>query len=632
MTALAGAFGPRAGDRSSDVVALLDRMPTRGSGQHEIWGDLHAVIAARRHPWEAELDGWSGPLVIETGSFVIAADATLYYIADLRRRLAAAGTLPSASDTAQLILASLNTWGDKFAEHLEGDFAILVYDKQRGRMLLARDFGGKRLLTFAVGRDGDVVVASSPTAVAEFPGVSARYDLDVIAAAAAGGMQFSERTAFADVRPVAAGVTVCVAPNEPVRVVQQWLPPSFSDEGDGTPAEDAAEELRKLLRDATRERMPSSGNSVLWMSGGWDSTSVFASGQVALQFRADSQLLPVTVRFPPGDRGYETEFVNAVAGRWQARITYVTADEISILPGITERAGRRDDPLAHPYEAWQRRLAKVSRSLGVRIVLDGYGGDQLFVASDAILAEHLKRGRFDELLKAWRQKRKYGYDFVRTCILPLLGTEVREWIGTVRGRPLPGYWDLTFPNWITRRESVAGHVGPAVEMRPDESVSAYESRFMLENPFMPRANTWNHTFALDEGIQLRSPLYDPRVIEFASRRPVMERTCDGESKLLLRRAMRGLLPDSVLAARKRKTGIPSEYFGRQMRAFLANEISNVFGDARRSPVLADLGLVDVAQVLQAAVRFAEVPEHLLGSWLYATYEAELWLAARATRT
>jgi len=137
--------------------------------------------------------------------------------------------------------------------------------------------------------------------------------------------------------------------------------------------------------------------------------------------------------------------------------------------------------------------------------------------------------------------------------------------------------------------------------------------------------SWASSFALGEGAEVRSPLVDGRLIQFAAARPVTERTPLGGSKKLLREASRGLVPESVRAPRSVKTGIPKGYFHRQMHAGFGEVFGRVFGPAIRSCHLADLGIIDANRLEEARSDYEKTGDHLTGVWLFLTLQAELWL-------
>lgn len=608
---------------------MLDRLRNRATGAPEGFEAPEALLVGRRHDWEAGLPGWKGPLLVDAADWVIAADASLYYQADLRRRLAPHVRVDPDAATGELLLAALRTWGDRFARHVEGDYAIVAYDKVRRRVIASRDFGGRRALVFAVTPDRTLVIASSPNAVVEFPDVPRTYDLDFIAAAASGLFDNGERTAYAAVKAVAAGATMAFAGGRFTNVDRYELPPFDAGWEDATPA-DCAEQLRTLVQEAALERLPHTGVATVLMSGGWDSTSVFCAASDAVQRRRPGlELRPVSIRYPEGDRGREDEYVIAVAARWNAPVRWIDADEIRLLEDAERRAEVRDDPRIQQFEGMMRALSRATREMDARVSLDGFGGDQLFsVSSGSVLADHFFYGRWIRLLKDMRPwGRSAPKAFAEHCLIPYLSREMLDLIGTVVGRHVSAPGDGAAPPWIVQTDGVRQQTLSAFPRHVGEGAAARESRSGMLNSLLARAVSWNHAITLEEGIQTRSPLFDLRVIEFATARPLSDRGGGPNSKIILRRAMEGLVPAEVLETRTVKTGTTVDYFRKQFREAGPNELRHFFGQAPSR--LERLGVVNGPSLRRAIARYETSGGHALGVALHLTLEAERWLAIRA---
>ena len=100
-------------------------------------------------------------------------------------------------------------------------------------------------------------------------------------------------------------------------VRRHWAPPELGS-GPRTSFVDGAAELRALLEQATAERLaPAGGATSVWLSGGWDSTAVYASAARVLAGAGQGdRLRAVSVSYPPGDPGREDELIELAAGRW----------------------------------------------------------------------------------------------------------------------------------------------------------------------------------------------------------------------------------------------------------------------------------------------------------------------------
>jgi asparagine synthase (glutamine-hydrolysing) len=624
MSAIAGVFGPAAESSGTVVRDMLSAMRHRASGTPEVFNSSGAAIGAAQHDWEATVSGWSGPLIAQDDDWVVAADATLYYIADLRRNLR---TAPREANSAQLLLEALRMWGHRFARYVEGDYAIVAFERRRRRVLLARDFGGRRNLAYA--RTGQsLIVASSANAVVLHPQVSADYDDAYIAAAAVGAPAHGPRTAFRHVAVVAGGSTLAFEEGR-VTEVDQWTPPPFAPGWEPLPSREADEELRALLIEATRQRLDADNPTTVFMSGGWDSTSVFASARASLMGDPGGaqRVIPVSISYPADDIGHEDHWIRDIGELWNAPIHWIDSEQVPLMHDSERRARLRDDPLFTAFEGQLRELARASRTVGSRVALDGFGGDHLFsVGSASVIADHLFYGRWSMLLRSWKTWPLSLRQFARASLLPLMSPGVREWIGTVRGKPLEGYWNEPPAPWIVANPRFAAELEPEFEQLPGEGAAEYESRIRLCTAVLARSLMLNHALGLDEGVQIRGPLFDTRLISFAAARPLSDRDAGGDSKRILRRSMAGLLPDSVLAPRTHKTGTPIGYVKRQLQASLAPELKKYFRGKRSH--LERLGVLNPEVLLAAADQYHRDGIHLLGALLALTLETERWLAVR----
>ena len=160
--------------------------------------------------------------------------------------------------------------------------------------------------------------------------------------------------------------------------------------------------------------------------------------------------------------------------------------------------------------------------------------------------------------------------------------------------------------------------------RPGESESARESRWYFETSYSAAVFAEQRAIARSTGVEVRSPLHDARVVALAAGRPREERSSGGETKRLLRHAVRSLLPPEVLAPRRSRTGVTSRYYRRAM----LRELPGVAADVMQMSVLADLGVVDPGAFLLAVERYCREGDAESGAALFATAQTELWLRTR----
>jgi asparagine synthase (glutamine-hydrolysing) len=633
VSALLGVFGNNDRevlDRAID--RMLGRMSKRGNERRAVWHEDGVTLAVSRNDWELSDDFSGGVMLLVEPDLVVAADGFLLYREDLRRHLAAAGVESTGPTTSHLIGAAYRAWEEDCSSHLEGEFAFLIWDRRRRRGLGSRDFLGKRPLYYARLNDR-LVVASTIGGVLGHPRVPQDLDLISVASTAAGMMSAGSETCFSSVSSLPAGSNVCWTTEGTAGPRRYWEP--HLDPEDKLPFEDAAERLQQLLVAAVDQRIAPSGATGIWTSGGWDSSAVFAAGQALLASEHPGQsIVPISISYPEGDPGREDELIQLIASRWSASVKWIPIASIPYFPPGGEDAPASDEPFRHPFEFWNRALAAATRAAGSRIALDGNGGDQNFQVSHAYLADLFRSGRWLALIRDIRALG--GIDsstFFSLVLRPALPGPVRRMIESIRGRPARLYGQHWMPGWF--RKEFGGHEEIMERERgslPDPSSSnrtRAETLWYWNSPFLQRAMAMVSGFALEEGIELRSPLADRRIVEFALRRPRWERAGGGETKRLLRESMRHWLPAEVLAPRAQRTGTTDGFAHDQMtRHFPALQARML----EQPMMLEELGIINAESFARAGRSYRHRSQASLRVALWSTYQAETWLRARKRQT
>lgn len=617
-----GAPGPR-------VRAMLDAMRTLGDLSDVMTHDdriTGMALGAGTLGWERTLHR-DASSVAARGPLVVAADATLYHRASLSRALGIAESTNSSD--AELILAAYERWDLEGVAHLEGDFAFVLWDASRGRLIAARDFTGHR--NIFVARIGvSLLLATTVAGLLADGEVPRDLDLTALATTAAGLWGHSSRTAYNAIEELPAGHLLVRERDATVRIAAFWRPPDTILHR-RQPLDEAAAELRSLLVDAVRERLAPAGATGLSLSGGWDSTAVGGAAMVALRDDPSRRLQPVSISYPVGDPGREDDLIRDVVAHWGIGTEWLDVDAIPVFGDATREATGRDLPFAHAFEHWNRALSRRAREAGARVMLDGAGGDQLFQVSDIFLSDLFGQGRWVELARQWRRRGGRGLrNFWRWVVRPALPTRMNGLIARARGMTPPRHhFHREPPMWFVPRflrdQGVLVRDAAAAPTLPSSSRVLGETHAYLRYPFFPRIFGTLRTFALEEGVELRSPLMDDRVVRFAAQRPWNERADGRETKVVLRRAMAGLLPPHVLAPRPHRTGVTSAYFLRQLRGPGRPVVEALL----RDPLLASIGMIDAPRLRHAWAHVLEHDDDETGARLFFTLQAELWTRAHA---
>jgi asparagine synthase (glutamine-hydrolysing) len=627
MSRIAACLGFPQGGRAGHLVQALLKLSGEDAARRDVWQAEDAAVGVSRAEWQCDPSLEGTTLLARTANVVVAADASIYAVEGESGWTDSAGNAPGL-DAATLILHAYGRWGDDCARHLNGDFAFVVWDAVRRRALLCRDIVGRRAL-FVRATDAACTVSSGASGLARLVEPAAPVNLVLVAAAASALPGGSNESGYEGVSPVPAGATLAWSAASGLRELARWQPPPFRIHSP-QPFDEAARELRAILTSAVERRI-APGRTAVWLSGGADSTAIYACAKAAGESGSPAgAIVPISVSYPEGDLAREDEFILALARRWGATVSWVDSESIPLFSGIEERARLRDDPLAHTFAPVNSALAARSSAVGAHVALDGFGGDALFEVSNAYLADLLLAGDLRGWLHARRASGTTSFrSTVRWGILPALPAWCWRAADAVRRKPLSRPYRYPIVRWLSARFRAA-----LLERRWDhidlqrvrgEGPATFEARVGLTGPHYSRMLALTRAQTTPAAVEVRSPLMDPRVIEFAATRPVAERGWQGNNKRLLKAAMSGIIPDSVLAPRAAKTGVASGYLHRQFRAGLHGRLQAAFG---RSSALGDAGLIDPAVLLDAAAGYEARPDHLTGVTLCHTLEAEYWLRAR----
>lgn len=630
MTAIVGLFDIATPDSAALARTALAAMHTRGKERVELWHEEGAALGAVSDRWEVGGESPASARLASDEIAVVATDATLYYLSDLTAALRAAAT--AVLSPAALILAAYRTWGDKCLDHLEGDFALILWDRVERRVIAARDHTGVRTLFYATQPTG-LAVASRLDGLTKLPGFDKKLNLVSVADDALFlRVQNPSGTAYASATRIPAGHRLDWRPSSTPSVTRWWEVPVFL-RGDGPPFAEATEELRRLIVAAVAERTAHPGGTAIWLSGGYDSSTLFAAAQIGAKVKGTKLAYPVSISHPPGDPGREDELIEESAQFWDLTPTWLSVDQVPSLEAPVHLARLRDEPMYHTYETANRALARTTRSAGFRVALVGNGGDQFFSAGVARLADHLRTGRLITLARDWREAGG-GRDwrlFVRTAVLPNLPPyAIAVANGLRRRRTLQHRLTRQLPTWanpsFSELEALQTLNRTPLHRRRGEGHAALDQSWFLRQVTGERVNAAYAGTGLLDGIEVRSPLFDSRIIRFAAGRPLEESYSRRENKRLLRAAFRGYLPQAVLGPRSARTGLPQRSLFRTAR----EHARWVTLECTKGMILADLSVIDGSKFLRraglwAGEEFADVEE---AAALVASAQAECWLRAR----
>ncbi|HET9229610.1 MAG TPA: asparagine synthase-related protein [Thermoanaerobaculia bacterium] len=495
------------------------------------------------------------PLRSSDGSIHLVADIRLDNRQELIDRLRADGALTQDDPgDAELLLAAYNRWDDDCPRHLLGDFAFVLWDGKRQRILGACDPLGVKPLHYT--RTGSLLcLASEAQQILRHPAVPCQIDEIAVGDYLLDLSPDPDRTLFHHVRrlPPAHRLVACRSGE---KIERYWaLDPDARTVYRRD--EDYAAHFLELFQRAVGDRLRTQAGSVgILMSGGLDSTSVAAAASRCLPKDGSLRLFAASFLFERLRECDEEPFIRAVATRLGIEVETVCADRFPVL-------GERP-ALEAPSLAWDgcfREALRKIRNRGARVLLTGFAGDDLITGSPLVYADRLRRGDLRALFEIVghavsqrRQRRGWRGILYHHLAQPLLPPAANDAILRLSGRfrrpELPDWIDADF----ARRTDLAARINPPAARRSGDAARREIYEYFHQSPWNNWA-PWYEQHAAANGIEVRHPFLDRRLVELLVSIPPSRLYRVDLSKPLLRESMAGLLPDAVrLRADKTRLG------------------------------------------------------------------------------
>jgi asparagine synthase (glutamine-hydrolysing) len=478
----------------------------------------------------------------ERDSSVIAADVRLDEPNALRRSLEAAAT----AEEDDLLLAALRKHGPSGLDEISGDFAFASWDRSAQRLTCARDIFGVRPFAY-VHVPGELFAFASFPKALHGSGVAPKT-IDEEALARRIALVFrTDDTLIGGVRRLPPAHVLEVS-RDGLSLEPYWRLDRAALGANRLPPQEAARELRRLVDEAVRRRLPRTGETGAHLSGGLDSSAI--SVLAARKLRDEGRRLHA-YSFLDRQRNDialedETEFVEAVLAQ---------EGDIDWTP-IRPRAGVLDlgDPLdpdkmtSLDVESPENAVCARAEAQGVGLILSGWGGDEAATFSGrGIFAEMFLRGRWRALTREIHalelERGRSALQIVRSEIVAyVLPAGVVDVIKRIIGRDENAQ--------ALFRKSLSEGVRKRLEASRDEWLTmasdGRENRWrLITSPHIAeRLEVWAQTGAR-HGIAFAFPLLDRRVVEFALSLPSELFLRDGFRRRPFRDAMLGVLPERV---------------------------------------------------------------------------------------
>ena len=574
--------------------SMCEKIVHRGPDSEGLWVDETVALGMRRLSI-IDLKTGDQPVFSEDKSVIVMMNGELYNYREVRAELEKDGFKFVTKTDTEILPHLYQKYGDAFLDHVNGMYAFSLWDARTKKLIIARDRFGEKPLYYGV-FDGKLIWASEPKAILAHPSVKPELDLNALRHYISFDYVPAPMSIYKGIHKLPAAHVLMVENGE-VRTRRYWdiswtadgagglllsVPPAVaggsfngSDQANGrSPAKtqsrkeetlsEKAEELKELLSDAVRMRLVSDVPLGILLSGGIDSSTVAA---FATQ-HAPERVKTFSIGFEE-DSFDESKYARKVAKHldtehYEDKLSATTAGDL-----ISEIGKWLDEPMSDGSLIPTFLLAQFVRK-HVTVALGGDGGDELFAGYPMYYAHTLaakynaipsfvRSGLIEPVVNALpvsTDNMSFDYKakrFVRSAKYDDVSRH-HGWFGSFS---IDQHEKLFTKDFLAQtdadiyrgvRELVdASDAKNIIERAQYADISYYLAEDILTK--VDRA-------AMAVSLETRAPFLDPRVGQFAASIPVEYKLKGKSGKVILKEAMKDLLPHDILHRPKKGFGIP----------------------------------------------------------------------------
>jgi asparagine synthase (glutamine-hydrolysing) len=587
MCGIAGLYtfpaGPPAqtGELTSMIGALHHRGP---DGRNTLIdgpvGLAHARLAI------IDVAGGAQPLANEDESVWVVLNGEIFNFVELRLELERRGHRFKTRSDTEVIVHLYEDFGDDFVDHLNGQFALALWDKKQQRLVLARDRSGIRPL-FYTQQNGRLAFASEVKALFVLPEVPRRIDINGLASIFSVWAVLPPNTVFEGIHSLPPAHLMVITP-QGIQTKRYW--DWQFDEATVTRRSEAdcAEELHALLIDAVRLQLRCDVPVGAYLSGGLDSAVVTS----IIKNHSHTELKSHSLTFE------DAEFDESAPQREVARHLGTTHRSLlcrrsDIAAGFARAVWHAESPLVRTAPVPMMLLADSVRAAGQRVVLTGEGADEVFGGYDIFKEAKLRRFMAREPNSKWRGRlleRLYPYlkhspgaaGALASRFFAQGSADVNAADFAHQARITTSRRALQFLNPDLQNRAGACNSNAALQAATPPGFYRWPAlmrdQYMEANTLMSGylLSSQGDRMAMAASIEARFPFLDHRVVEFANRLPPHYKLRGLREKRILKAAFSADLPASITQRSKQPYRAPdssSFFVGQQTLPWVAELLS-----------------------------------------------------------
>lgn len=551
----------------SDIRKMLPQLRHRGPDGSGIYLDprRRAGLGHTRLSI-VDLSGGAQPMTNEDRTIWVSFNGEIFNFIELRAVLEKAGHRFRTNCDTEVIVHAYEEYGDEFVNQLNGQFAIVLWDERRARLLLVRDRIGILPLFYTRLKE-KLLFASEIKALLPLLPVSPTISAEALDQIFTFWAPRSPNTLFENIFEVPPGFVLTIEMGQ-LRLARYW-DWQFPEDNDylGGSDDELADRLFELLADATQIRLRADVPVGAYLSGGLDSSALIA----LIRRHSNTALKTFSIGFEESSLD-ESEFQQSLVDFLRVDHCRILCSNRDVAESFPQTIYQTEIPVLRTAPTPMLRLSGLVRSAGYKVVLTGEGADEVLGGYDLFKEAKIRQFWARNPNSEWRPLLlKALYPYLETS-----SSQAKDYLMNFYGIGIERPSDPTFSHltrWFTtsqckvffssdlssklREDPTVGLVGQLPSSfgrwHPFNRSQYLESKTLLSKYLLC---SQGDRMLMANSVEGRFPFLDHRVIEFANRlRPNMKMKALNE-KFLLKRAMSPFLPGAIVSRHKQPYRAP----------------------------------------------------------------------------
>jgi asparagine synthase (glutamine-hydrolysing) len=546
MSGITGIFYRNGKDINPGLIKKMnDKLSHRGPDGSAVWIEGSIALGHQMMYTTQESLKENLPFHDKKTGLKITADARIDNRTELSEKLNIANT-HDVSDS-YFILKSYEKWGEKCPEYLLGDFAFAIWDENEKKLFCARDHMGVRPFYYYIS-DEIFVFASEIKSLFCIPEIPHKLNEIKLAFYLIPTFEEKELTFYKNISRLPSANLISIN-NQKIETLKYWeLDPSLEIKLNSN--EEYVKKFLELFHECIKCRLRSYLPIGFELSGGLDSSSIVCTAKKILNDKtnfSDMQTFSKTFKnIPESD---ESNFIKEVVNSGGIKPYSLNVDQISLLSHMDEIFSYFDEPFDDLIMATSWKFYEKINENQIRVLFRGLGGDTTLFHGHNYLKELTITFQWIKLYKeikgfSKRFNKKQYHVILNQVIFPLIPEFVRKFIRSIKNIESRSNFDLINKELIEKLNLKNDNIIQENLILNEKNSKKTHYSILCSGGhqyFLEISNQRSAAFSIESVY----PFYDKRLIEFCYAIPTEQKFSDGWGRMILRRAMKNILPEKI---------------------------------------------------------------------------------------